>query len=155
MSEVKKIISLLKEAYYGEAWHGPALKELLKDVTAKKALAKPVKGSHSIWELVLHLLTWTEVAWRRLSGETVSSVSPEKDWPSQADRTEGAWKKALENLDFHQQKLLQILDKTDEAKLSENVPGAGYRFDTLLYGTVNHGLYHSGQMAVLKKINSK
>lgn len=154
MSEVNRITSLLKEIYYGEAWHGPALKELLKDVTAEHALEKPIKGFHSIWELVLHLSTWTEVAWRRLNGEERIQVSPERDWPSYKDRNEDSWKKALENLDSYQQKLLQVLEKTEEAKLSENVPGTDFRFDTLLYGTVNHDLYHAGQIAILKKSES-
>ena len=152
MSEVKKIGSKLKEIYYGPAWHGPAIKELLKGVTAKKALAKPVKGVHSIWELVLHLTTWTEVAEKRVKGEKVQQVTSEKDWPSNADRTEKRWKKALENLDFHQKKLLQSLEKTKDARLSEKVQRSGSRLDTLLYGTINHEMYHAGQIGVLKKL---
>jgi len=153
MSEVKRIISLLKEIYYGPAWHGPAIKDLLKGVTAKKALVKPVKGSHSIWELVLHLTTWTEVAEKRVKGEKVPQVTSEKDWPSNADRTEKGWKKALKNLDFHQKKLLQSLEKTKDAKLSEKIQKSGSRLDTLLYGTINHEMYHAGQVGVLKKLN--
>ena len=153
MSEVKRIISLLKEIYYGPAWHGPAIKELLKGVTAKKALAKPVKGFHSIWEVVLHLTTWTEVAEKRVKGKKVPQVTPEKDWPSYVDRTERAWKKTLENLDFHQKKLLQSLEKTKDARLSEKVQRSGSRLDTLLYGTINHEMYHAGQVGVLKKLN--
>ena len=101
MSEVKRIISLLKEAYYGEAWHGPAVKELLKGVTAEKAASKPVPGFHSIWELVLHISTWTEVAGRRLNGEAVTHVPQEKDWPPVTDKSESSWKKALENLEAY------------------------------------------------------
>lgn len=152
MSEVKRIISLLKEIYYGPAWHGPAIKELLKGVTAKKALAKPVKGFHSIWEVVLHLTTWTEVAEKRVKGEKVQQVTSEKDWPFYSNKTEKAWKKALENLDFHQKKLLQSLKKTKDAKLSEKVQRSGSRLDTLLYGTINHEMYHAGQIGVLKKL---
>ena len=150
MSEVKRIISLLKEVYYGPALHGPATKELLKGVTAKKALAKPVKGFHSIWELVLHLTTWTEVTLKRVKGEKVQQVTSEKDWPSNADRSEKGWKKALATLDFHQKKLLQTLEKTKDARLSEKVQRSGSRLDTLLYGTINHGMYHAGQIGVLK-----
>ncbi len=152
MSEVKRIRSLLKEIYYGPAWHGPAIKELLKGVTAKEALARPVKGFHSIWELVLHLTTWTEVAVKRARGEKVSQITSEKDWPSDVDRTEKGWKKTLKNLDFHQRKLLQTLEKTKDARLSEKVKKSGSRLDTLLYGAINHEMYHAGQIGVLKKI---
>ena len=155
MSEVKRIISLLKEIYYGPAWHGPAIKELLKGVTAKKALAKPVKGFHSIWEVVLHLTTWTEVAGKRVKGEKVQQVTSEKDWPSNADRMEKGWKNALKNLDFHQKKLLQSLEKTKDSKLSEKVQRSGSRLDTLPYGTINHEMYHAGQIGVLKKTDAE
>jgi len=155
MSEVKRIISLLKEIYYGEAWHGPALKELLKDVTAEQAKEKPIQGFHSIWELVLHISTWTEVAEKRVKGEKVPQVTSEKDWPSNADRTEEGWKKALKNLDFHQKKLLQSLEKTKDARLSEKVKKSGSRLDTLLYGTINHEMYHAGQIGALKKLIGK
>ena len=39
-------------AHEGEAWHGPSLRELLQDVTAEQAEARPVAGAHSIRELV-------------------------------------------------------------------------------------------------------
>ncbi|MCI0530907.1 MAG: DinB family protein [candidate division Zixibacteria bacterium] len=152
MKEVKKIRSTLEEIYYGPAWHGPALKELLKGVSAKKALVKQAKGSHSIWELVLHLTTWTEVAEKRVKGEKVPQVSSAKDWPSDADRTEKGWKKTLQRLDSHQKKLFQYLAKTKDSRLSEKVQKSGSRLDTLLYGTINHEMYHAGQIGALKKM---
>src|SRR5574341_65692 len=152
MSEVQKIKHRLKEVYYGPAWHGPAIKGLLKGVKAKEALVKPVRGVHSIWELVLHLITWTEVPVKRAKGEKVSQVTSEKDWPSYIDGTEKGWKKALGELDFHQKKLLQALDKIKDERLPEKVKKSGSRLDTLLYGTINHEMYHAGQIGVLKKL---
>lgn len=152
MNEVKKIRSKLEEIYFGPAWHGPAIKELLKGVTAKKALVKPVKGVHSIWELVLHLTTWTEVTVKRVRGEKVSQISSEKDWPAYADGTEKGWKKTLQTLDLQQKKLLQYLAKTKDSRLPEKVKKSGSRLDTLLYGTINHEMYHAGQIGVLKKL---
>jgi len=155
MSEVQKIRSKLKEIYYGPAWHGPAIKELLKGVNAKTALVKPRKGVHSIWEVVLHLTTWSEVAVKRVKGEKVPQVSSEKDWPDYADGTEKGWKITLQRLDSHQKKLLQLLEKTKDGRLSEKVQKSGSRLDRLLYGTINHEMYHAGQIGVLKKLISK
>ena len=55
MTEIERIEDQLKRSLEGEAWHGPALEELLADVRAEQAAAKPVPPAHSIWEIVLHI----------------------------------------------------------------------------------------------------
>ena len=35
----------------GEAWHGPALNQLLEGITAEQASMHPVHGAHSIGKL--------------------------------------------------------------------------------------------------------
>src|ERR1700685_2324792 len=71
VSEAALIADQLHRAFEGEAWHGPALLELLEDVDAATAAATPWPGVHSIWELVLHIAAWDGAALRRLKGETV------------------------------------------------------------------------------------
>ena len=39
MTEIERIEDQLKRSLEGEAWHGPALEELLADVTAEQAAA--------------------------------------------------------------------------------------------------------------------
>ncbi len=68
-SEGVRIAEQLRRAFYGSAWHGPALLELLKDVDAATAAAKPLPDVHSIWELVLHVAVWDDAALRRLDGD--------------------------------------------------------------------------------------
>ena len=68
-SEAARIADQLRRAFYGGAWHGPALLELLEDVDAATAAAKPLSEVHSIWELVLHIAVWDDAALRRLDGE--------------------------------------------------------------------------------------
>jgi len=57
-SESVLIAEQLRRAFEGDAWHGPALLELLQDVDAVTAAAKPLPDVHSIWELVLHVAVW-------------------------------------------------------------------------------------------------
>ena len=54
-SEPALIAEQLRRAFEGDAWHGPALLELLQDVDAATAAARPLPDVHSIWELVLHV----------------------------------------------------------------------------------------------------
>ena len=57
-SESVLIAEQLRRAFDGDAWHGPALLELLQDIDAATAAAKPWPDVHSIWELVLHVAVW-------------------------------------------------------------------------------------------------
>ena len=53
-------------------WRGLArtgVFELLDDVDAATAAAKPLANVHSIWELVLHIAAWDSAAMVRLAGE--------------------------------------------------------------------------------------
>ena len=42
MSESKRIADQLHRAYAGAAWHGPALRQVLRGVSAKQASARPI-----------------------------------------------------------------------------------------------------------------
>src|ERR1035438_6262552 len=61
-SEASRLADQLRRAFDGSAWHGPALLELLEDVDAATAAAKPLLKVHSIWELVLHIAVWDGAA---------------------------------------------------------------------------------------------
>lgn len=60
MSKSGQIADELRRAFYGEAWHGDSLFEILRGVTAAQAAARPITNAHSIWELVLHISAWME-----------------------------------------------------------------------------------------------
>src|SRR5215210_5476913 len=98
MSEVKRIQDQLRRSFEGPAWHGPSIKELVADVTAEQAAAKPLAKAHSIWEIVLHIAAWEEGALRRLEGER-AELSTEEDWPPVTERSEAAWREALEMME--------------------------------------------------------
>src|SRR5947207_15275724 len=65
MRETERIVDQLNRAFVGEAWHGPAVLEVLKGVTAEQATARPFAGGHSIWELALHIEAWVRACGRR------------------------------------------------------------------------------------------
>jgi len=48
MSEITNLIDATKRIQKGDAWHGPALRETLADVTANEASMRPIPGSHTI-----------------------------------------------------------------------------------------------------------
>ena len=151
MSEIKRIKSLLRRAFEGEAWHGPSVMELLKDVTAKQAAAHPVAGAHSIWELALHIATWERFVRRRIAEAAALDPTDEENFPTVQDTSEEAWRTAVEDIKRSHAELLETVAGLDEARLPEIVPGKPYSVYFMLHGVIQHDLYHAGQIALLKK----
>ena len=150
MNGIELIKDQLEKAFYGGAWHGPSVLEALENISAEKAASKPVKNAHSIWEITLHINAWQLYTQKRLSGEKYEP-SPEEDWPEVKDRNQSSWKSTISNLKDSMANLIEFLSKADENILNENVAGKNYTYYFLLYGLVQHNVYHAGQIALLKK----
>jgi uncharacterized damage-inducible protein DinB len=151
-SESARIAEQLRRAFEGDAWHGPALLELLEDVDAATAAAKPLPDVHSIWELVLHVAVWDAAACRRLAGEKWQPAGT-ANFPLVPKRpTEAAWRKCVAHLRKTHGVLLKTVAALPESRLRERVPGKKYDFYHMLHGVAQHELYHAGQIAILKKI---
>ena len=149
-SEAGRIADQLRRAFDGSAWHGPALLELLKDVDACAAAAKPLPDVHSIWELVLHIAVWDEAGLRRLSGEKWQPVGL-ANFPAVTAVTEAAWRKAIAATKRTHESLVKTVAGLPESRLRDRCPGKRYDFYHLLHGIAQHELYHAGQVAILKK----
>jgi uncharacterized damage-inducible protein DinB len=149
-SEAALISDQLRRAFYGDAWHGPSLMELLEDVDAAMAAAKPLKKVHSIWELLLHIAAWDGAGLVRLSGK-VCQLTGAKNFPLVLEPREAAWKKAVEEAKRTHDKLVETVAELDDARLRDRVPGKRYDFYHMLHGIAQHELYHAGQIAILKK----
>jgi uncharacterized damage-inducible protein DinB len=150
-SEAALIADQLRRAFYGEAWHGPALLELLEDVDAEAAAAKPFPNVHSIWELVLHIAVWDDAACRRISREKWQPTGTANFPLVPARATSAAWRKTVADAKRTHDRLVKTVAALSEARLRDRVPGKKYDFYHLLHGVAQHELYHAGQIAILKK----
>ena len=150
MNEIANIVDEATKAYEGNAWHGPALKELLSDVSAAQAAAKPLPAAHSIWEIVLHIAGWQGVASQRLKGEPVAEPMF-GDWPAVSDKSPESWEKALTRLGSAQDELITQISRLSESALQETAAGTDYSVYFMLHGVIQHTLYHAGQIALLKR----
>lgn len=150
-SQPALIAEQLRRAFYGDAWHGPALLELLEDVDAAKAAVKVLPDVHSIWELALHIAVWDAAACRRLNGEKFQPEGLE-NFPLVPKPTETAWRKTIAQVRRSHDLLVKMVAALPEARLRERVPGKKYDFYFMLHGVAQHELYHAGQIAILKKM---
>jgi uncharacterized damage-inducible protein DinB len=149
-SEPAFLADQLRRAFEGDAWHGPALLELLQDVNASTAAAKPLPEVHSIWELVLHIAAWDAAACRRLRGRKTQPTGVE-NFPIVPKPTAAAWARAVAHLTRTHDVLVKMVSILPESRLRDRVPGKKYNFYFMLHGMAQHELYHAGQIAILNK----
>lgn len=150
-SESLRIADQLRRAFSGKAWHGPALNEVLANITAEQAVARPLPAAHSIWELTLHIEVWAHAALEATKGTPMAKiVGTEEDWRP-AGNGAAAWASAQERLFSTAEQLAQAIERFSDERLQEIVPGRKYDFYFLFHGIVQHSLYHGGQIAMLKK----
>jgi uncharacterized damage-inducible protein DinB len=151
MNEVRRIIDLLNRCFDGKSWHGPSMMKILNGVKSDEAVARPLKGRHTIWELVLHIIAWKKFVKRILVGEIIVVLPDEEDWPLVKSISDVDWKQTLDELRQIHCDLVKTVSGFNKSRLFEMVPGAKYSFYTILHGVIQHDLYHAGQIAVLKK----
>jgi uncharacterized damage-inducible protein DinB len=150
-TELNRLEEQLRRALEGEAWHGPSVLELLAGLSAAQAAGHPIAGAHSIWELVLHLAGDYDLVLRRLAGDG-RQVTAAEDWPACPAPTEENWRHTVQELRLLNQKLRQAVQDFPEERLDDPlVPDVPYTAYTQFIGVTQHGLYHAGQIALLKR----
>jgi uncharacterized damage-inducible protein DinB len=149
--EIAVIIGQLKEAYEGEPWFGRNLKTLLSEVD-EEAAVKRLNSQHSILELLYHMIVWREFTISRLTtSEKDISYFEENDWQQLDHTDQSLWKKGLQKLDKTQAELIRLLQEQDDSILTRTVSERKYDFRKLLYGIIQHDIYHLGQIAFITK----
>ncbi len=155
MGERQRILDLLDRAYKKEAWYGPGLLETLKGVNASLAAKRPPHGAHSIWELVEHVASWNELVAKRLEGQKIT-YTPEYNFPPvPKNPSPAAWKKSLTRLARTQAHFRREVARFPVAKLGRRRPKPESVWNVLIHGQIQHGVYHAGQIAMLRRMFGK
>lgn len=150
MSEAQRIANQIQRGFEGEAWHGPAVLEILDGVDAALAAAHPIPGAHSIWELVLHLAATQEIILRRSRGER-AGLTEEEFWPATPEPTDEAWRATVARLRRQETELRQAVEDFPDGRLDEPLMTGGTPAYDNFHGHVQHNIYHAGQIVMLKK----
>jgi uncharacterized damage-inducible protein DinB len=157
MTEILRILDQFERFRDGDAWYGTPLSGILHGISAKQAMMRPIADAHTIWEIVLHITAWEGEVLRRLqTGE--ARLPEEGDWQEVSDDSEVAWNQALQRLQDVHEALVQEIERCTDERLDtipavprEREVGSGVSLYVLLHGIIQHGIYHAGQIAMLKK----
>ena len=140
----------MRRSVHGPMWHGSALGELLADVDHVRAARRPLADAHSIWEIVLHIAVWTDVARCRVSGEP-AEPAPAEDWPVPRQLDKVTWNRDRARVASSHEALSAVVGKIPTSEIDALVQGYSYTVRTLIQGVIEHDCYHGGQIALLKK----
>ncbi|MCB0593605.1 MAG: DinB family protein [Lewinellaceae bacterium] len=152
--EIKHYLQQWQSIYDGKPWYGPSLRTVLQGLDAETAYWKPRPGAHSIIELLHHILCWRRHFVQRLSGNLDFSIqlnSPE-DWTAYEGLSEEKWKGMVKELEDNQKEITRLLNGKEDAFLEQDSGKGGITFRERLEGTIQHDLYHLGQMAMMKAL---
>ena len=147
MRTTERLLDQLNRAFGGEAWYGPALRNLLDGVTEEQAKQHPIAGAHSILELVVHIRNWMETVTRRIAiSEEALAV---EDW---SDIRGVTWADTIAELEVAESRLCDALARCGSERLEQKVPGHNHSIFSEVAGVLQHNVYHTGQIALLKRV---
>jgi uncharacterized damage-inducible protein DinB len=150
MRELDRIADELRRALIGGAWHGPALRDVLAGVDGTAASQLPPGAGHTIHQVVLHIAVWLDVVRRRLQGEAFEPTA-QQDWPED-EMGQLSWSDTLRQLDETAARLQDTVRTLSDDVLAREVVGQNYDAYHMLHGVVQHTAYHTGQIALLKRL---
>ena len=154
--EIQSIIRNMENTLDGEPWYGRPVYAMLREVDSSVSSKKPAQGSHSLIELLYHMLTWAEFTLKRIEKDKIKDLAAfEKlDW-REIDPKNNDWDEALAAFIATHQQIIALLQTKDDAFLNEAVDYRQYNFRYLLNGLIQHNIYHLGQIVYLKKLLSR
>lgn len=151
--EIQSISNNLQNVLSAEPWFGRPVYEILNEVDSSKVYQKPNENSHSLIDLLYHMITWAEFTLKRIEKEQEQDLkAAEKlDWRT-IDPAIHTWENGMaEFIYLHKQILLKLSTK-DDSFLDQKVDFRTYDFRFLINGFIQHNIYHLGQIAYISKM---
>lgn len=147
-------LSLIDEAYFRQAWHGPNMKSALKGVTAEDALKRPAEGRHNIYEIVVHSAYWLRSVINRIKRDkSVEFPHKGSNWfESPVSLNEKEWQKEKKLLKDLHEKLYNLIKNLNEGDFEKPGENSKQIAGKLITGIAMHDIYHVGQIQLIKKI---
>lgn len=153
--KIQELVGQFSKTYNESPWYGDSMLRIINQVSDEAAFWQPNKNAHSIAQLVWHMVYWRQALIKRLEGDVdyKPSMKSEDNWSNDEKLKTINWKSIKELLAESQEKLINLLNKQDDLLLDKAYTEKA-TYEELITGIFQHDLYHLGQIAYLKSINS-
>jgi len=150
--EIQEIAASMQDVLTGNPWYGKPVLEILNSVNQEKVYEKLNGESHSMIELLYHMITWVEFTFQRL--EKNQNYDPDAneslDW-RQTNYELHTWNNGVSEFTAGTNKIISLMQQAPDSLLDEKVDFRDYNFRVLLNGLIQHNIYHIAQIAFLNK----
>lgn len=160
MSEARQaeVLRHLQPQRGEKLWYGGATAQgAIRGITPQAAAWKPTGGSHSMWELILHVAYWDYVVQRRIvEGPRGGFPRSPSNWPAlPSEINDATWQADRAVAREAHKALVNAVRDFDSARYDEPAgDDSGTTFGDLLMGIVMHDTYHAGQIKLLKGLHA-
>jgi hypothetical protein len=121
---------------------------VLRGVSVEEAAWRPSPDAHSIWEEVNHITYWAEDVLMQLEHR---GVPRPQAWPA-ASGGAAEWKRAISRARRLHGALVRRIAAMSPAALSRKSQKTRYSNAQLILGGIAHTAYHTGRIALLKRL---
>ena len=153
---VAVLLDLVDEGFDRRSWHGTNLRGALRGLTPARAVWRPGRERHNIWEIVTHAAYWKYAVRRRLSGEKRGSFTlPGSNFfPAPRRGTQTAWRDNVALLTSEHRLLRETVARLEGRDLANPVGRGQDTVGGLVRGSAAHDLYHAGQICITRARSS-
>ena len=146
----------IEKVFSGASWYGSPIYHIIGNVTFETAFEKPQHHVHSIAEILLHMLSWTQEVSDRMQG-SAAGVPKGGDWPDTGGPDEQKWQTWVNDLKLANVNLIGIIQGFPDSNWNNQINDTRgtepvTSFKGLIEGFLQHQIYHAGQIAILNKI---
>lgn len=155
-NEISQISSTLRDVFSGKPWYGKSISTVLNEMDPGIVYRKPGPHSHSIIELLYHMISWSDFTKQRLERDQglTSAGTDDFNWGNTNSETH-TWNNGISELTASNNKILNLLEGASDNLLNEIVDFRDYNFRFLLNGLIQHNIYHLGQMVYIQHFLSR
>ncbi|HLX90731.1 MAG TPA: DinB family protein [Puia sp.] len=148
-NEIEKFADSLKDVLWQDPWYGDSVYSIIGDVDPR-LVAKNPGTAHSPLELLYHMCSWAEFVLAQVKKDLAGVEAAEKNnW---RDMSSCTWEDGVDLLKKTHEQILASLEEKSDSLLEEQAINRTFNYRYLLYGLIQHNIYHAGQIAYAGKI---
>jgi uncharacterized damage-inducible protein DinB len=151
---INHIIEQLNVIRGGKTWIGSSYESKLNGIDDSLVFVRPIKGLHSIAELLSHLTFWRNEAILKIrTGKGTKTDDCEENWLTPEELKAKGWDKIKTEYDNSLSELMGLLKEKKDGFLEETYYDPDfkgvYKYSFLINGMLHHDIYHLGQLGII------
>ncbi|TSE08480.1 DinB family protein [Aquimarina algiphila] len=153
---INHIVEQLIEVQNGKLWIGNNFNTKLNQIDENLFFTRPIKGLHSIAEIISHLTLWRQETILKIrTGKGSKTDDCEENWLNNQRLEPMGWQNIILKYNKTLTELINLLESKSDTFLEEEYYDTDfkdyYKYSFVINGMLHHDLYHLGQIGIIIK----